>query len=188
MNGGAAVAGLGEGVFLASCTLSHLSAALVVHEITNRGRRDLERKTSRDKPSAPGSSWHTGHHRHHETGLQRLFHTRTLNPRVSWGWQKQGPGTLEPDAIRQSSCGCGGFRNLVVSGQLREPRCLPCVYLAPLRGWKFDLRGDQALVSPCLESLTEPWPLRAAQKTSCYLGNWDQKANRGKNCPVITGW
>ena len=61
------------------------------------------------------------------------------------------------------------FRNLVVSGQRREPCCLPCVYLAPQRGWKFDLRGDRALVSPGPESLTEPWPLRAAQKIFSYL-------------------
>lgn len=38
--------------------------------------------------------------------------------------------------------------NLVVSGQLREPGCLPRVYLASLRAWKSDLRG-LSLVGPC---------------------------------------
>ena len=81
----------------------------------------------------------------------------TPRPRTSGSHEGDGRGlgTLEPDAIRVSSRGCGGFRNLLVSGQLREPGCLPCVYLAPQRGWKSDLRGDQALVSPCPESLTE---------------------------------
>lgn len=59
-----------------------------------------------------------------------------------------GPGDSGARHNQSSSRSCGGFRNLVVSGQRREPHCLPCVYLAPLRGWKFDLRGDQALSAP----------------------------------------
>lgn len=47
------------------------------------------------------------------------------------------------------------LRNLVVSGQAKEPRGLPCVYLAPWSSWELDLCGDLAWVTlPKEEALT----------------------------------
>lgn len=88
----------------------------------------------------------------------------------------QAPGSREGDSTRSRDAGASSnqsgqprlrwLRNLVVSGRLREPRCLPCVYLAPLRGWKLDLRGDRALDSPWREL----WPLRATHRLRCRQG------------------
>lgn len=78
----------------------------------------------------------------------------TLPPRarVSGARRQRGLGTVEPDTIRGQPQ-CGGRRHLVVSGQRREPHCLHCVYLAPWRGWKPDLRGDGARAAPARSGL-----------------------------------
>lgn len=91
----------------------------------------------------------------------------------------QTPGSHEGDSSRAGDGGARRnqsgqprlrwLRNLVVSGRLREPCCLPCVYLAPLRDWKFDLRGDQALVSPCLES-SEVLASQSCSEANLLLG------------------
>lgn len=61
------------------------------------------------------------------------------------------------------------LRNLVVSGRPKEPRCLPCVYLAPWSSWELDLRGDLAWVILPKQAL-------ASQKTpSVIWGTQDQE-------------
>lgn len=66
--------------------------------------------------------------------------------RVPGGWQQQSRDT-GARAQSQWATAAAWLRNLVVSGQPKEPRCLSFVYLAPWSSWELFLRGDLAWVN-----------------------------------------
>ena len=184
-NGDAAVSGLGEGVCLASWALSHLSTALAVHEMTKRGRKDLERKTLRDKPSASGNSWHIGHHHHHKTGLQRLFHTPTSNLRVSWGWRQRAWGQWSQTQSEWAAAAA------VASGIWLLVGSWGSLAVSPVFTWLHGGAGNLISVgtrpwSATAQSLWRSMASQSCSEDTLLSGPRRPESRQRQLCPIIT--